>query len=94
MSGSRPLYADRAALRSYLDRGYAVRRVEVRYWRVHVLVEADQVVRLEVADRLGPVSVRSPGGAVRVLPADRPSRHLITLAATRAGWRISAIRAL
>ncbi len=91
--GSSALYADRAAMRGYLQRGYTVGGARVRFWDVQVQARRAGVVQLDVIDRLEPVSVAGAAGTWTPLPADRPTRHLITLAATRAGWRISQVRA-
>lgn len=92
--GSRPLLADRAALRRYLDCGYAVRSARLSFWDVHVVARDKRGVTLRVVDRLGRVMVTHGAGAATPLPDDRPSRHRITLARGSYGWRITSVQAV
>lgn len=94
LSRTAPWYADRAALRGYLARGYTVTGTRMRFWDVEVLSRTAYTVMLRVADRLSQVSVRGRDGALSRLPHDRPTRHVLTLRLAPDGWRISAIRAV
>ena len=90
--GSAALRADRAALRGYLRRGYDVGPTRLAYWRVRVVADRRDRVRLAMVDRLLPVQVTGPDGRRHALPDDRPTRHLVTLVHTgRSGWRIATI---
>jgi hypothetical protein len=91
-SGSDVLAADRSALARYTARGLTVDGVRLRFGRVAVESSRDGRVRLAVTDRLGPVAVRDDFGAVRALPRDRATAHIVVLVRTRAGWRISSVR--
>jgi hypothetical protein len=91
--GSASLRADRADLRGYLRRGYEVGPTRLAYWRVRVVADRRDRVRLAMIDRLLPVQVTAPDGRRHALPDDRPTRHVVTLVHTaRSGWRIATIR--
>jgi len=91
--GSAALRADRAALRGYVRRGYDVGPTRLAYWQVSVVADRRDRVRLAMVDRLLPVQVTGPDGSRHALPADRPTRHVVTLVHTaRSGWRIATIR--
>jgi len=89
---SQPLTADLRALRAYRERGLAVDGARMRFWDPRVVAVAADSVRLQVSDRFGPARVLG-GASTTPLPRDRPSRHLITLVDTAAGWRIGDVRA-
>jgi hypothetical protein len=86
------LTADERALRAYRERGLAVDGARMRFWDPRVVAVAADSVRLRVSDRLGPARVLRSGRATP-LPRDRPTRHVITLVDTAAGWRIGVVRA-
>ena len=91
--GSAALRADRAALRGYLRRGYEVGPTRLAYWQVRVVADPRDRVRLAMVDRLLPVQVTGPDGRRHALPADRPTRHVVTLVhSARSDWRIATIR--
>jgi hypothetical protein len=90
--GSVALRADRAALRGYLRRGYDVGPTRLAYWRVRLVADRSDRVRLAMVDRLLSVQVTGPDGRRHALPVDRPTRHVVTLVRTRpSGWRIATI---
>jgi hypothetical protein len=91
-AASTPLDHDREMLASYTRRGLRVRGVRLHIDRLHVLSRAAGRVRLLVIDQLGPATAVSRPGYPRRLPTDRPSRHLVVLRRTEAGWRIAAVR--
>jgi hypothetical protein len=92
LPGSAALRADRAALRGYLRRGYDVGPTRLAYWRVRVVADRSDRVRLAMVDRLLPVQVTGPDGRRHALPADRATRHVVTLVHTGPpGWRIATV---
>jgi hypothetical protein len=89
--GSAVLQVDQATLQAYRRRGLRVSGVAMTFSRVHLVSRSGRLVRLRVVDRLGPAATLGDDGTARVLPTDRPSRHLIDLVHTSAGWRIADI---
>lgn len=54
-----------------------------------VMEQTTTTVRLDVVDRLGPAHVRWDDGTRTALPTDQPTRRVLVLSLTDAGWRIS-----
>lgn len=89
--GSRARTADAAMIADYRRRGGRVVGAELRVLSCAVQAESSRRVRLDVVDRLGPARITWDDGSSTVLPRDEPSRRVVTLVRTPAGWRIEAI---
>lgn len=89
--GSRVLHVDAAAIADYRERGGRVVGADLRVISCRVLAASSSRARLEVVDRLGPARVVWADGSATDLPRDEPSRRVITLVRTTAGWRIAGV---
>lgn len=83
---------DAEIIEAYADRGGVIEGVLLQVEAVSVVERTERRVHLDVTDRLGPARVRWSGDELTVLPADRPTRHLVVLVMTGDGWRISESR--
>ena len=82
---------DAHLLDRYLARGLRVRGMGVQVLAVDVRRAGDDVLRLVVTDRL--VGAVATGAGVRTaLPADAPSRRLVTLRLVGSRWRVDEVR--
>jgi hypothetical protein len=89
--GSQAGAADVRLLRSYAERGLAVRGMATQLLAVEPLRLRDRRLVLRVHDRL--VGATATGRATQVtLPEDRPSTRVVTLERRATGWRVSAVR--
>lgn len=77
-------------LRSYLARGLQVDGLRFQRLRIRVLVQDDDLLRVDVVERLLPASVRS-GAVVRRLPAGQPVRRVVELRRVGDSWRVAAV---
>ncbi|MEO6473390.1 MAG: hypothetical protein ABIR57_15360, partial [Aeromicrobium sp.] len=90
--GSSLLEDDRRLLETYTRRGLLVDDMRMQVLRVRLVGRSNSLIRLDVVDQLSAIRVRMPGGALRELPRDRPTRRIVELSLTEDGWRISAVR--
>jgi hypothetical protein len=89
--GSEAGVADVRLLRSYAERGLAVRDMVTQLLAVEPVLLRERRLVLRVRDRL--VGATATGRATEVaLPADRPSTRVVTLERGATGWRVSAVR--
>lgn len=79
---------DAAIIRDYASRGARVLGADLVLVSCRVRSLTPQRVSLDVVDRLGAARVAWADGTIRELPRDRPTRRVVTLVRTPAGWRI------
>lgn len=79
---------DAATIRAYARRGGHVHGAELTLLSCQVDDSSPRRVRLVVVDRLAAAEVVWADGSSRALPRDLPTKHVITLVRTSAGWRI------
>lgn len=89
-AGSELQQQDRDLLGSYRERGLTLDGMHMRVRSLEVLDRTATSARLSVVDQLGPTRVRTADGHWRELPSDRPTRRIVTLELTAAGWRITS----
>lgn len=77
-------------LRTYLARGLRVNGLQFQRLQIRVLAQDDDLLRLDVVERLLPASVRS-GSVVRRLPAGQPVRRVVELRRVGGSWRVAAV---
>lgn len=90
VAGLRSLYvagspagdADSAMLRAWRERGLRVEGMEMQLLSVQVRRRAPDLLVLDVVDRV-------VGGAL--LPADLPTRHVVTLRMVDGEWRVAGV---
>lgn len=82
------LRADRLVIDAYARRDGRVQGAELRVLSCRVLHARNGRVRLDVVDQLAPARVAWGDGTSTRLPVDRPTRRVVTLRRTEAGWRI------
>ena len=82
--------SDVATMTAYASRGLTIDGMRMRIQSLRVLDHDASAARLEVVDQLGVTRVRTNSGQWRALPADRPTRRVVTLTFTEAGWRITS----
>jgi len=88
--GSELHHKDVATMTAYASRGLTIDGMRMRIQSLRVLDHDASAARLEVVDQLGVTRVRTNPGEWRALPADRPTRRVVTLTFTEAGWRITS----
>lgn len=81
-SGSAAGRADAAMLRAWRDRGLRVDGMEMQLLSVDVRRRSPDLLVLDVVDRLV---------AGSLLPADLPTRHVITLRVVAGEWRVAEV---
>lgn len=86
------LQVDRRAIAAYARRDGRVQGAELRVLSCRVLRQGSTHVRLDVVDQLAPARVAWGDGTTTRLPLDRPTRRVVVLRRTDAGWRIDASR--
>jgi hypothetical protein len=80
-------------LREYVDRGLAVRGLELQRAEVDLLSSSGRRLRVEVLERLAGatvVPVAAPGTEV-ALPRDRPERRIVTFRRPEGRWQVAAV---
>ncbi len=80
---------DARTIADYRSRGGRVVGALLQISQCRELERTGAVIRLDVAEALGPSIVRWDDGGVTALPRDRPTRRQITIRHTDDGWRIS-----
>lgn len=87
------LTRDQTMLRHYTDRNLRVQGARLMFERVRLVRRGPHFVVLRAIDQLAPtVAVDRHGERLR-LPRDEPTRHIIELRRTSAGWRIASVLA-
>jgi hypothetical protein len=81
---------DIRVLREYVERGLAVRDLELQRSAVEVLDSTEQRLRVEVVERLGGATVEAAGTEV-ALPRDRPERRVVTLVRDERRWQVASV---
>ncbi|RYJ06611.1 MAG: hypothetical protein EON52_05465 [Actinomycetales bacterium] len=84
--------ADRVLVREYRTRGLRLVGMSMVRTSCRVLDEAPARIRLDVVDTLGPTWAVDRTGTATPLPADRPTRHVVTLAEVDGAWRVAGVR--
>ncbi|WP_243059722.1 hypothetical protein [Nocardioides sp. SR21] len=82
VTGSAAGRADAAMLRAWRERGLRVEGMEMQLLSVDVRRRTPHLLVLDVVDRL-------VGGAL--LPADLPTRHVVTLRVVEGEWRVAGV---
>lgn len=88
--GSSAGIRDVRSLRAYADRGLRVTGLRFQRLAVRVLVRQERLLRLEVVERLLPVSVHDDS-VVRRLPAGQPTRRVIELRRVDGSWLVGRV---
>ncbi|MGA8986645.1 hypothetical protein [Aeromicrobium sp.] len=89
--GSQARAADAATIADHRRRGARIVGAELRILSCRVLSVSGSRVRLDVVDRLASTQVIWTDGSTTALPQDEPSRRIVTLASTAAGWRVTEV---
>lgn len=89
--GSAALRSDRTLLTGYDRRSIGLRGVQVRYLRVRAVGYGAGWVDLRTLDVVTVRRATDDRGRSLSLPVDLPSRHLIRLRQTPAGWRVASV---
>lgn len=92
VAGSSGRRADAATIEAYDRRGGRVVGADLRILRCRIVRASRDRVQLEVVDRLARSRVVWDDGTSTDLPRDRPTRRVMTLRRTDAGWRIASSR--
>jgi hypothetical protein len=87
--------ADLALLRRYTDRGLVVRGLRMQVLRARVVVDRPRALVLEVTERLAAARAGRTGDprASRMLPAGRPTTHLVRFRKVDGRWLVAAVSA-
>lgn len=93
VAGSTVLRRDRAMLRAYQARGLTVRAVRSHLLGILEIRSAPAYAVLSVTDQLGPATAVDRRGSSQLLPADRPTRHLVVLSRKAGRWLIARVAA-
>ncbi len=91
---SHALTRDQAMLGAYAARGLRVDGASLSFMRVRLIRRDGRTVTLRTVDQLQRAVARRDDGQRVALPRDRPSRHVIVLERSPAGWRVAAVTAL
>lgn len=83
--------ADIAVLRSYRERRLRLEGMLMVRESCRVTARSSRRMTLDVVDRLAPTRVRASDGAERDLPRDQPTRRVVILERTPAGWRVAEV---
>lgn len=83
---------DRALVREYRMRGLRLVGMGMVRTSCAVVEQGRSRVRLHVVDTLGPTWAIDQAGTMQPLPADRPTRHVVTLLAVGTVWRVAGVR--
>jgi hypothetical protein len=79
---------DSSTIKAYAERGGRITGAELTLLWFRVVHSSKRRVELVVIDRLAAARVVWADGSSRSLPRDLPTKHVITLVRTAAGWRI------
>lgn len=92
VAGSSGQRADAATIEAYDRRGGRVVGADLMILSCRIVRTSRDRARLEVVDRLARSRVVWDDGTSTDLPRDRPTRRVMTLRRTDAGWRIASSR--
>lgn len=84
--------ADRVLVREYRGRGLRLVGLSMVRSSCRVLDETPTRIRLDVVEALGPTWAVDATGGATLLPRDRPTRHVVTLAEVDGAWRVAGVR--
>ena len=92
LPGSRVGAKDVAMLSRWVDRSLRVRRMTMQVHSVHLRVQTERRIVLDVTDRLAEaVAVPAGGGRPRALPRDEVTTRRLVFGSTRDGWVLAAV---
>ena len=92
LPGSRVGAKDVAMLSRWVDRGLRVRRMTMQVRSVHLRVQTERRIVLDVTDRLADaVAIPAGGGRPRALPRDEVTTRRLVFGSTRDGWVLAAV---
>ncbi len=89
VDGSAARAVDAALIADYAGRGGRVVGAELDLLSCNVRRATGARVSLEIVDQLAAARVEWDDGSSRALPRDQPTRRVVVLVRTSAGWRIA-----